>query len=185
LLAEAKGLRVRTETIRFPDRLVGLAFGTATQLSASAEMLDMMAELRKAKDNPAAFIGLTPKEQAEWVAAFLPRLTPPSANAPAVCLLDGGIILNPLVSPALDLVDCHRFDPSWPLADIPGLGADTHGTEMAGVTLYGDRLADHLAGHAPVVLRHRLESVRIMPPRPLANDPRLYGYITSQAASLV
>jgi hypothetical protein len=185
LLAEDKGLQVGTETIRFPDRLVGLVFGTATQLSSSAEMLDLMAELRKAKENPAAFIGLTPKEQAEWVEAFLPRLTPPSGDAPAVCLLDGGVILNPLVRPALEPVDCHRFDPSWPLADTPGPSADTHGTEMAGVALYGERLADHLAGNAPVVLRHRLESVRILPPRPLANDPRLYGYITSQAASLV
>jgi hypothetical protein len=185
LLAEDKGLQVGTETIRFPDRLVGLVFGTATQLSSSAEMLDLMAELRKAKENPAAFIGLTPKEQAEWVEAFLPRLTPPSGDAPAVCLLDGGVILNPLVRPALEPVDCHRFDPSWPLADTPGPSADTHGTEMGGVALYGERLADHLAGNAPVVLRHRLESVRILPPRPLANDPRLYGYITSQAASLV
>lgn len=185
LLAEAGGLRIGTETICFPDRLVGLAFGTATQLSSSAEMLDMMAELRKAKENPTAFIGLTPKEQAEWVEAFLHRLTPPSAHTPAVCLLDGGIILNPLVRPALDPVDCHRFDPSWPLADVPAPGADTHGTEMAGVALYGDRLASYLAGDAPVILRHRLESVRIMPPRPRANNPRLYGYITSQAASLV
>lgn len=185
LLAKDKGLQVGTETIRFPDRLVGLVFGTATQLSSSAEMLDLMAELRKAKENPAAFIGLTPKEQAEWVEAFLPRLTPPSGDAPAVCLLDGGVILNPLVRPALEPVDCHRFDPSWPLADTPGPSADTHGTEMAGLALYGERLADHLVGNAPVVLRHRLESVRILPPRPLANDPRLYGYITSQAASLV
>ena len=185
LLAQAHELQAGADTIRFPDRLVGLVFGTAQKLSSSPDILDMLAELRKAKENPAAFVGLTPREQAEWVEAFLPRVQAPPGDAPAVCLLDGGVVLNPLVRPALDPRDCHRFDPSWPVADAAGPRADTHGTEMAGVALYGERLADHLAGRDLVTLRHRLESVRIMPPRPLANDRRLYGYITSQAASQV
>jgi hypothetical protein len=186
MLAEAAGLRPGRDTIRFPDRLVGLVYGTPGQLSVSAEMLDMMGEARKAKENPTEFIRLTPKEQADWVAALLPRVTPLPADAPSVCVLDSGVIINPLLRPALDPADCHRFDPSWPLADAPSPQADTHGTEMAGVALYGDGLAEFLVGTDPVVLRHRLESVRILPPKPLpGNDPRLYGYITSQAASQV
>lgn len=185
LLAKANELETGADTLRFPDRLVGLVFGTAQKLSSSPDILDMLAELRKAKENPFPYVGLTPKEQAEWVEAFLPRIQPPASDASAVCLLDGGVVLNPLVRPALDPEDCHRFDPSWPMTDTAGPHAITHGTEMAGVALYGTRLADHLAGGDQVTLRHRLESVRIMPPWPLTNDRRLYGYITSQAASQV
>jgi hypothetical protein len=185
LLAEAANMRAGSDTIRFPDRAVGLVFGAPEQLSSSATMLDMMGEVRKAKENPAGFIRLTPIEQGEWAASLNSRTTAPPSDSPAACILDGGIILNPLIRPALDPRDCHRFDPSWPLIDTPSLNAHTHGTEMAGVALYGENLAELLASTGPVVLRHRLESVRILPPRPLTNDRRLYGYITSQAASQV
>lgn len=56
---------------------------------------------------------------------------------------------------------------------------------MAGVVLYGSRLADLLAGNDNIALDHRLESVRILPPWPLRNERRLYGAITSQAISRV
>jgi hypothetical protein len=180
MLAQANGLRTGTDTIRFPDRVVGLVHGTPEQFMASAELLDMIGELRRAKTNPADFIGLPPKEQAEKVTAMLPRVTAPPQTAPAVCLLDGGIVENPLVRPALEPDDCHRFDPNWPLAD-----SSTHGTEMAGVVLYGDRLAELLAGNDAVALRHRLESVKVLPPPPHGNEPRLYGHITAQAISRI
>lgn len=180
ILAEANGLTTGTDTIRFPDRVVGLAHGTAEQLMASAELLDLIGEVRRAKENPADFIDLPPKDQAEWVKGLLPRLTAPPQTAPAVCLLDAGVVENPLVRLALEPDDCHRFDPNWPLAD-----STAHGTEMAGVTLYGNCLAELLAGNDPVVLRHRLESAKILPPPPRSNEPRLYGHITAQAISRV
>lgn len=180
MLAEANGLTTGTDTIRFPDRVVGLAYGTAEQLMGSAELLDLIGEVRRAKENPADFIGLTPKDQAEWVNGLLPRVTAPPQAAPAVPLLDAGVVENPLVRVALKPEDCHRFDPNWPLADTT-----THGTEMAGIALYGDRLAELLAGSDPIVLRHRLESAKILPPPPRSNEPRLYGHITAQAISRV
>ena len=179
LLAQANGLETGTDTIRFPDRVVGLAYGTPEQFMASAELLDMIGELRRAKKNPADFIGLPPKGQADKVATMLPRITAPTQTAPAVCLLDSGVVENPLVRPALQPGDCHRYDPNWPLAD-----SSPHGTEMAGVILYGDRLAELLDGNDPVALRHRLESVKVLPPRG-SNEPRLFGHITAQAISRV
>jgi Subtilase family len=180
MLAEANGLQAGKDTIRFPDRLVGLIYGTADQIMASLDLLDMIGEVRRAKENPAAFIALEPKEQAQYVDNLRSRITAPSPTAPAVCLLDSGVVFNPLVRPALDSADCHRFDPSWPLTD-----SLTHGTEMAGVALFGNRLAELLAGSETVPLRHRLESVKILPPPPWSNEPRLYGHVTAQAASRV
>ena len=177
MLAEAAQIRVARETIRFPDRLVGLCFGTAEQLSSSAEILDMLGEVREAKANPAEFLGMAPTEQAEWVEDLRQRIIPPSGDAPAVCILDAGVVRNPLLQTALAIEDCLKYDPSWPLTD-----SEPHGTEMAGIALFADQLAQLLLSRDPVTIRHRLESVKILPPRPQSNNPRLYGAITAQAA---
>ncbi len=175
------GLVVGVDTIDFPDRVVGIVYGTAEQMMTSAELLDMIGEVRKAKENPADFISMTPRDQAEWVRELLPRIGPPGSDAPSVCLLDGGIVANPMIAPAFSMDDAHCYDPNWTKAD----STEQHGTEMAGVILYGSALADILQDSSPYQLRHRLESVRILPPKPLVNEPRLYGAITSQAVSRV
>ena len=184
LLAEQAGLGLGKETIRFPDRLVGLCYGTPDQLSSAAEILDMLAEARRAKENPAAFIAFGPIDQAEWVAGLRTRIAEPAADAPAVCVLDRGMVVNPLLEAALSPADLHKYDPSWPLSDpVTPFDAEAgHGTEMADVALFGDQLPELLAGSQAVPLRHRLESVRILPPRRHPDDPRLYGAITAQAA---
>ena len=69
MLAEAAGLAAGTDTIRFPDRVVGLVYGRAEQLSSSPELLEMIGEVRRAKENPADFMRLTPRDQGEWVVA--------------------------------------------------------------------------------------------------------------------
>ena len=181
MLAQAHGLTTGTDTIRFPDREVGLAYGKPEQLMASAELLDMIGEVRLAHENPTDFIGLPPKDQTEYVVnGLLPRVTAPPQTAPAVCLLDAGVVEHPLVQLALKPDDCHRFDPNWPLTDT-----SPHGTEMAGIILYGAHLGDLLGETEVVNLRHRLESVKVLPPPPRSNEPRLYGHITAQAISRV
>ncbi|MGL4464974.1 MAG: S8 family peptidase [Planctomycetia bacterium] len=184
--SEPVGLAVGTDTIEFPDRTVGLVFGTAEQLMASTDLLDMIGEVRRAKENPADFIEMTPQDQAEWVKNFLPKIEPPPADAPAVCLLDGGIVANPLIASAFSPDDAHSFDPNWPKADSPDSPSrDKHGTEMAGIVLFGTELANLLQSNAGCKLTHRLESARILPPRPSKNERRLYGAITSQTISRV
>ena len=186
--SRSDGLTVGHDLIEFTDRVVGLVYGTAGQLMASAELLDMVGEVRRAKENPADFVSLDPTDQAEWVRDFLPRIVPPPADAPAICLLDGGVIANPLIAPAMAEADRHCYDPDWPRADSPERPTHLrigHGTEMAGVALYGAGLAGLLAGRTPYILRHRLESARILPPRPAQNERRLFGAITLQAVSRV
>lgn len=176
LLAQAAGITTKDETIRFPDRLVGLCNGTADQLSWSADILDMLGEVRRAKSNPAGFLSMSPLEQSEWVEELRRRINPPANDAPAVCLLDAGVVLHPLIEPALSEEDCLKYHPDWPLTD-----SESHGTEMAGVALFGSKLADLLLGTDHVSFRHRLESVKILPPAPQINEPELYGAIMAQA----
>nr|WP_225937429.1 S8 family peptidase [Myxococcus sp. RHSTA-1-4] len=122
---------------------------------------------------------MAPDEQGDWVEELSARTTPPAAAAPAVCVLDTGVTRgHPLLAASLAASDCHTCEPAWGAHDHDG-----HGTEMAGLALYGD-LTPVLAGSGPVQLRHGLESVKILPPNG-QNPPELYGAITAEATSRV
>ncbi len=99
--AAYRGLQVGPRIIRFPDRAVTLAIGTVEQIRSSWIILDMMAELRLAKECPTTFIDMEPFEQAQWTKAAVARLKAPPADAVAVCMLDTGVNNgHPLLSPA-------------------------------------------------------------------------------------
>jgi hypothetical protein len=144
------------------------------------DVLADLAEVRKAKETAAEFADMAPDEQSEWMGELLGRTTQSAlAVAPAVCLLDTGVTRgHPLLESSLSLADCHTCDPDWGAHDHHG-----HGTEMAGLALYGD-LVPVLAGSEPVQLGHRLESVKILPPMG-ENPPELYGAVTAEATSRV
>lgn len=179
--ARAKGLALAPRRLVFAERIVTLLHASAAELSDSLDVLDDVAELRKAKETATFFSEMAVGEQDAWVVNLTARTSAPAPDAPAVCVLDTGVNrAHPLINPALDVTDVHSFDPLWGKNDHDG-----HGTEMAGLALFGD-LTPHLAGNHPVHHRHRLESVKILPPRTSsANDPDLYGAVMAQAASLV
>ena len=103
------------------------------------------------------------------------RIKQPSVLAPAVCLLDSGVTRDhPLIVPGLDVADQHAYDNGWGVGDSAFWTG--HGTQMAGVALYGD-LQAALTGTGVIALRHRLETVKILPPQ-TQNDPELYGAVT-------
>ena len=181
--AEQVGLEIGDRRLGFDDRIVILARGTATQLSASLDVLNDLAEVRKAKESSALFIDAAPEEQADLVDGLKQRVTPTPNDAPAVCILDTGVTrAHPLLEDVIAPADAMAVDPAWGGHDDGGGTANMgHGTEMAGLAAYGD-LAFHLASEAPVQMRHRLESVKILPPTG-ANPPELYGAVTAQAVT--
>jgi hypothetical protein len=181
--AVAHHVTLGTRRLVFDDRTVCLVRATAVQLSASVDVLGDLAELRKAKTGNAFFVDLTPTEQAGWANELLGRLVPPGANAPAVCVLDTGVTRDhPLIAPGLAAADATAVNAAWGSHDDGGgPGQAGHGTEMAGLALYGD-LGPILQSADPVALRHCLESVKILPPAG-ENHPDLYGAITAEAAS--
>jgi hypothetical protein len=167
----------------FDDRTVCLARASATQLSASVDVLSDLAELRRAKTGNAFFVDLTAAEQAAWANDLLGRLLQPSPDAPAVCVLDTGVTRDhPLIEPGLAAEDATAVNVAWGSHDNGGgPGQAGHGTQMAGLALYGD-LGPILQSAGPIPLRHRLESVKILPPAG-ENHPDLYGAITAEATS--
>lgn len=176
----AANLRPKHAYVVFPDRVVGLAFGTAEQISRSIGLLTSIAELREAKELATEYLRIPARFQAELVDDLLDRTSFSGPDAPAVLLLDTGVNRgHPLIQPALDALDMHAVEASWGTADHD---TGQHGTGMAGIALYGD-LTSLLAGSAPVSLNHRLESAKLLPAPPAANEPEVYGYVTEQAVA--
>jgi len=170
-------LIVLDEALIFPDRTVVAVQGTKEQMSRSIHLLNCIAELRRVKESADFFSSMDRSEQIDWIHATLDQITPPDQNSPAVCILDTGINhTHPLLEPILHAADMDSCNPAWGTADHKG-----HGTEMAGLAAYGD-LTDLLAYHGPIAHSHLLESVKILPPHG-ANDPHLYGDITTEAVA--
>lgn len=172
-------LRLGTRRLEFDDRIIVLAFGTASQLANSVDLLNDIAEVRAAKETAAFFVDLSPVDEAAWVADLAKRITPPPDGSPVVCILDTGVNCgHPLLAMAMTPADLLSVDAAWGVSDNVG-----HGTEMAGLAAYGD-LTPLLTGSSPTFLYHRLESVKILPPQGAPpNEPHLYGAVTAAAAA--
>jgi len=180
-VAAPLGIRVSEQLVAFPERVVTLAHGTPESLSRSLDLLSLVAELRKAKELASAYRDLAPRDQRAFVNDLLARLDAPPEEAPAVCILDSGVNRDhPLLSPALAEGDAQTINANW------GSGDDQHqhGTAMAGIALYGC-LTEVFPRRERVTLRHRLESVKFLPPPPGTNDPKDYGPFTVQAVARV
>jgi Subtilase family len=161
----------------FDNRVIVLAQATATQLASALNVIDDFAELRAARVSSEFFTALSPAEQADWISDLVNRTEPAPATAPAACILDTGINRgHPLLGHSLSEDDLHTCNLAWGASDHDG-----HGTQMAGVTLYGDLRAALEDGNR-VRLRHCLESVKILAPTN-DTDPDLYGALTAEAVA--
>jgi subtilase family protein len=174
--AQRLGLEIGRE-IDFPERTVVAAKGSKSQIAKSVNLLNCVAELRRAKDTADFFTSMRTLDQVGWIDSALEQIQVPGPNAPAVCLLDTGVNnAHPLLSLALHPGDMDTYEPHWGVADHIG-----HGTEMAGLALYGD-LTEMLASSGRILLQHRLESVKILPPVG-QNHPDLYGAIMEESVA--
>lgn len=185
-VAAALGMQVAPQDrwSNFPDVWIVPVYATRIQVQA---MLDIgrpgLAEIGFATDDPAILVNLSGEEQDGLVDDLAARIQWPGTDVPAVCLLDTGVNRgHPLIEPALAAEDVQALVEDWQGDDhYPGQG---HGTPMAGLALHGD-LTGPLADVSKHVLRHRLESVKFLPPVPRAvDDPANYGAITQAAVAL-
>lgn len=170
--AQKQKITVSPKRVRFPDRLVILAFASLTRWEQFPGLLRHLAEFRRANIVAGEFTRLTPAGQAEYIENLLARTRFADSNAVRVCILDTGVDRGHLLlERALASDDLHAWRDEWGRDDHDG-----HGTQLAGVCLFGP-LATPLYGNENVDLRHRLESVKILP-RDGQNDPPDYGPIT-------
>jgi len=175
-LAIGMGFRIATGRLQFPERTVIYMFGSLEQMKRSITTLNSIAELRRARETAEFFDSLEPHEQPDWAEQLGTRLDYPAdgAHVPYVSILDTGVNAgHPLLRPLLSNVDMHTVEPTWGVDDSHG-----HGTEMAGLSLYGN-LVEALDGNNPVQIAHRLESVKLLPDDGAnTSDPAHHGYLT-------
>ncbi|QDT64748.1 S8 family peptidase [Calycomorphotria hydatis] len=177
--ASSRKLLLSKQHIRFPDRLVILGYASFEHWRSFPGLLKHLAELREANIAAGEFTSLPPIGQAEFVNAMLARTNFADQNAVRVCVLDTGVKRGHLLlENSLSAEDTQSWDDEWGTDDHNG-----HGTEMAGVCLFGP-LTEPLYGDEEVNLLHRLESVKILP-RQGQNDPPDYGPITTGSMALV
>jgi len=161
----------------FPEIIVVPVFSTRRSIELLTYSTGGVSELRRASDNPSFYEDDVRGEQQAWLTDLAERITWPGGDVPSVCLLDTGVNRgHVLIEPALSEADLHTVKPDWGVDDH-----HNHGTEMAGLILHGDLTAP-LGDNSTRVLRHRLESVKLLPPDAFpANEPRSYGPITQAA----
>ena len=180
-LAALAECAVSEHQINFPERTILLMHGSQKQFTKSVMTLNCVAELRRAKETAEFFDGMTPLEQQEWSDEMLARfnLPPELDSTPRVCLIDSGVNRgHPLLAPLIESADLFTVEPAWGVDDRAN-----HGTGLAGLAAFGD-LADVLASTGPIMLSHRLESVKLTPVQG-ANQGTVehHGYLFGEAVS--
>jgi hypothetical protein len=171
------GYAVVSQTLSFIDRGVVLVRGTVEHLSQGADILGIIAEVRRAKATADFFDDLPVAQQHDHIDALIQRVLGPPADAPPVALLDTGLNRgHPLLAPIITDGDLHAHTPGWGVHDTW-----PHRTGMAGLALYGD-LTPLLAGQGRVTLRHRLESLKLIE-RHNPHGKELYGAVTIEGIS--
>lgn len=179
--ARTHQMEVAKGDLIFPERTVLLVYASLEQMQRSIITLNSIAELRRAKETADFFDSMPLDEQRAWLEDLRSRsrYVREGEATPHVCLLDTGVNRgHPLLGPALATDDLHTVDPAWGTADGHG-----HGTEMAGLSLFGN-LVDPIASNDPVLINHRLESVKLLPHGEAdGTDPIHHGHRTVEAVA--
>lgn len=168
--------------LEFPEITIVQVWADRTAIGSLLVHTSAVSELRCASDTPHVLVTMFDGEFDLLVDEIAERIQHHNSEGPAVCILDTGVNrAHPLLASALADGDCHTIDERWGAGDNDRHG---HGTKMAGVALLGD-LTPIAADRRRIDIRHRLESVKIFPPRGFdPNDPQSYGSITKSAVSL-
>lgn len=174
-ICENSNIILKNNKIRFPEKTVFLIKANRKQLLGLLEKSNQIEEFRNATELATFYINLSPKEQSDWCIELLDRLNIKSNINTSICLLDSGVNNGHiLLKPVLADDNCLTYNADWGTSDSKG-----HGTEMAGISTYFD-LNKVLESSGEISINHILESVKIVQ-NGQANEPQLYGDITSQA----
>ena len=168
--------------LRFPEAVIVPILARRADIELALILTNGIVELRRGSDTPAFFLEEERENQHDWANDLAERTTWPGIDVPRVCLLDTGVNRSHiLLEPALAANDLMTVNPDYGATDNM---RHSHGTEMAGLALHGD-LFPRLQDRVEPRLRHRLESVRIMPAEGFdPNEPARFGSITMSAVAL-
>ena len=178
-LCHERDIQIGQGLLSFPDRTVLLILANRSQLEDLIEQSDSIAEFRGAREVATFFIEEQNKDQIKWISELFERSEFQDNDQVVVLVLDHGVNNgHRLLEPVLLDDDCHAVEPEWGTQDDHG-----HGTLMAGTVAYGD-LLECIANSHVNVIRHGVESAKILPPPPEENPKRLWAHYTARGISL-
>ena len=166
---------------------VVLIKATVNQLEQALELIDCLEELRRAKETPNIIINSSLQDQKQWTEDLLQRVKIDDTSSIAVIILDTGInYYHPLHALVCNENQADCWHPDWPhfdRSDSSNLSKpEDHGSRQAGLAVFGD-LCDVMSSSEPILIKHSIESGRILPPSGQNQDPELYGHITVDTAA--
>ncbi len=174
-------IRVKGQALTLPEHVIVVAEATRVRLESSLDLLNTLAEVRRARPCSLGLSELSGPEQQEWIAEALGRIDLPRQDAPAVCVLDTGINrAHPLLEGLLAEGDNHTIFADGDQSD--SWGGNGHGTPMAGLAAYGD-LRGLMLSTARWTQSHRLEGVKVIDPAQ-PHEPENYGAVTRQGVAM-
>ncbi len=150
----------KEDILEFPERDVCSIFCSLEDLTKIELVTNAFTSFKYRQDDISFFAHLENADQQDWVADLGSRISVNNESNSAVCIIDTGIrsehlLLKPSISNENSL---DTYDPDWGVEDTHG-----HGTEMAGISLFGDQLSDALASQDGFIINHSLESVKAFP----------------------
>lgn len=152
--------------LRFPESVVVPVLASKIGIELVLFARFTIQELRRSDDTPAFYMEDCDEDtQLEWIESFAQNVIWPDTDVPYVSILDTGVNrAHDLLEPALSPTDLYAINRDWQTNDTGHKNLSSHGTQMASLALHGD-LTSLLSSTAPHRLLHRLESVKIIPPR--------------------
>jgi len=184
-LADRINGRLGNTSLSFFDSVVVLIQASVHQLERAPELIACLEELRRAKETPNVLIESSPVDQQQWINDLLQRIQLDDTTVTVVTILDNGVnFQHPLLASVCNAAQAERWNLNWPLFDAFNhmhTPYCDHGSRQAGLAAFGD-LHKAIVSNDVVVLKHRIESGRILPPTG-SNDPELYGAITIGTAA--
>lgn len=141
--------------LEFPQRTIFIIKANYAQLNELILSFGWIAEIRKTEELNSFWINQRISENNQWIEEALQNITFTKSNN-FICILDTGINNgHSLIEPVLDNPNLLTVEPGWGTND-----SDGHGTNMAGVAIYGN-LNAILENNSPIEIHHQLESVKI------------------------
>jgi hypothetical protein len=180
-IAALRAWRMVPETLTFPENVVALVRTSAAELGTILSTSAVPSELHRARVT-SEILGHDSGFQNERIDNLASRIVPARPDAAAVCILDTGLMrAHPLLRASVDYSRCAiSHDHSDDIPDRAG-----HGTEMAGLALF-ENLDRQIDGAGIVALRHRIESVRVIPSNhDTTTNPEMYPTIVATATARV
>ena len=170
------GIQVAAEIINFPQRSVVVVKANYQQLNELISSFGLIAEIRKTEELNSFWLSQNMTENNEWINQALDLVDFTKSNN-YISILDTGINNgHPLLEPILENNNRLTVNPAWGMNDIGG-----HGTNMAGVAVYGNLNSILESGQA-IQIHHQLESVKILHPL-FPNPQNSIPFITLDAVN--